>query len=216
MRQRWAALDVEAAAQSTERAQLADFVRRAHGRGLLGSLTGAFSARHGAGLLIAADGADNATLEERDLVYVEHDGCERGRTPNPMAVLHQAIYAAHPHLRSIATALPPNLMAFAASDVPFDARTIPEAYMFLKSVPTLPFEARFDGTAVAQALSEKAPVLLIESACAVITGATPFAGFDRLEVADFTARSILDAGAIGRLKPMPDDVLKEICRVYGC
>jgi hypothetical protein len=37
-----------------------------------------------------------------------------------------------------------------------------------------------------------------------------------MEVADFTARSILDAGAIGRLKPMPDDVLKEICRVYGC
>lgn len=216
MQQTWGELDVDRAAQSCERTQLADFVRRAHGRALLGSVTGAFSMRVGDGLLIAADGADNATLGANDLVYVERDVCERGRTPNPMAVLHQAIYAAHPNLRSIATALPPNLMAFAASDVPFDARTIPEAYMFLKSVPTLPFEARFDGAQVAQTLHEKAPVLLIESACAVVTGASPFAVFDRLEVADFTARSILDAGAIGRLKPMPDDVLKEICRVYGC
>jgi L-fuculose-phosphate aldolase len=216
MEQAWGRIDVDAAAQSAERGQLVDFVRRAHRRGLLGSVTGAFSVRLGAGLLIAADGADNATLESDDLVYLEHDHCEAGRTPNPMAVIHRAIYAAQPHVRSIATALPPNLMAFAASEVPFDARTIPEAYMFLKSVPTLPFEARFDAAEVARTLHEKAPVLLIESACAVVTGASPFAVFDRLEVADFTARSILDAGAIGRLKPMPDDVLKEICRVYGC
>ncbi len=212
----WSTLDVDPASQSAERNRLAEFIRRAHGRGLLGSVSGAFSVRLGAGLLIAADGADNATLGPRDLVYVEGEHCEAGRTPNPLVTLHRAVYAAHPHVHAIATALPPNLMAFAASDVPFDARTIPEAYMFLKSVPTLPFAARFDGAQVAQSLHEKAPVLLIESACAVVTGASPFAVFDRLEVADFTARSILDAGAIGRLKPMPDEVLKEICRVYGC
>lgn len=216
MKRTWAALDVDSSAQAPERAQLADFIRRAHGRGLLGSVTGAFSVRFAEGLLIAADGADHATLAPHDLVYVKRDACEAGRTPNPMAPLHQAIYAAHPAVRAIATALPTSLMAFAATDVAFDARTIPEAYMFLKSVPTLPFEARFDGARVAQTLHEKAPVLLIESACAVVTGASPFAVFDRLEVADFTARSVLDAGAIGRVKPMPDEALKEICRVYGC
>jgi len=215
-KQEWTALDVDTAPQSAQRAELADFVRRSHARGLLGSLVGAFSARCDDGVLIAPDGADNATLQARDLAYVNANGCEAGKLPNTMVGLHQAIYRAHPHVRSIATALPPSLMAFAASGVAFDARTIPEAYMFLKSVPTLPFKARFDGALVAETLREKAPVVLIESACAVVTGASPFAVFDRLEVADFTARSILDAGAIGRLRPMGDDVLREICRVYGC
>lgn len=57
---------------------------------------------------------------------------------------------------------------------------------------------------------------LIESACAVVTGASPFAVFDRMEIAELTARSILDAAGIGRLKPMAEEALQEICRVYGC
>jgi L-fuculose-phosphate aldolase len=212
----WYPSEVDIAAQSVQREELADYVRRAHGRGLLGSLAGAFSVRCGAGLLIAPDGADRTTVRGEDLVYLEGDRCQAGKVPDAMVPLHQAIYRDCPFVASIATALPANLMAFAASGVAFDARTIPEAYMFLKSVPTLPFKARFDGRLVAQVLHPKAPVALIESACAVVTGASPFAVFDRMEVADFTARAILDASAVGHLKPMGDQALQEICDVYGC
>jgi L-fuculose-phosphate aldolase len=212
----WQPLAVDPAPQAGLRDELADYVRRSHARGLLGNLTGAFSSRCGEGLLIAPDGTDNATMAGADLVYVDGDRCEAGKLPSAMVELHQAIYRARPQVRSIATALPPTLMAFAASGVAFDARTIPEAYIFLKSVPTLPFAARFDGRLVAEVVHEKAPVALIDSACAVVTGGSPFAVFDRLEVAEFTARSILDSAAVGRLQPMPDDVLEEICRVYGC
>ncbi len=212
----WKTHDVDSAPQESQRAELADYVRRAHGRGLLGSLAGAFSSRCGAGLLITPDGVDHADLGAEDLVYVEGERCQAGKTPSTLTELHQAIYGARPFVHSIATALPPHLMAFAATGVDFDARTIPEAYIFLKSVPTLPFEARFAGERVAEVLNEKTPMALIESACAVFTGASPFAVFDRMEVAEFTAHSVIDAGAIGRLKPMPDDVLQEICQVYGC
>jgi L-fuculose-phosphate aldolase len=212
----WDRLAAAAAPSSAPRMELADHVRRSHERGLLGSLAGAFSSRCGAGLLITPDGTDSAHVRAEDLVYVEESRCEAGKTPNAMAELHQAIYRKRPHVRAIATSLSPSLMAFAATGIPFDARTIPEAYIFLKSVPTLPFAARFDGVVAAEVLSEKTPVALIESACAVVTGASPFAVFDRMEVAEFTARSILDASGIGRLNPMADDVLQEICRVYGC
>lgn len=211
----WAAVAVDGGAQG-ERAELADFARRSHGRGLLGSLTGAFSCRCGDGLLITPDGGDAAELTAEALVYVEGDRCEAGKAPNALVDLHQAVYRAHPHVRAIATALPPNLMAFAATGTPFDARTIPEAYMFLKSVPTLPFAARLDGAPVAEALGAKTPMALVESACAVVTGATPFAVFDRLEIAEFTARSILDSAGIGRPRPISDDALAEVCRAYGC
>jgi hypothetical protein len=49
----------------------------------------------------------------------------------------------------------------------------------------------------------------------VVSGASPFAVFDRMEIAKLTARSTLDAGAIGRLRPMADEALREICRVHG-
>jgi len=55
----------------------------------------------------------------------------------------------------------------------------------------------------------------VAHACAVVTGADPFTVFDRLEVAECTARSILASVALGPLKPMPEEVLEEICRVYG-
>jgi L-fuculose-phosphate aldolase len=216
MRRAWLPMTVDASAQSRMREILAGFVRRAHGRGLLGSLTGALSCRCGDGLLIQPASVDAATLSPEALVYVEGDRCESGKSPDAMVEIHQAIYRAHPGVDSIGTALPPSLMAFAATGVPFDARTIPEAYIFLKSVETLPFAARFDGSMVARALGDKTPMAIVESACAVVTGASPFAVFDRLEVAEFTARSILDSAAIGRLKPMSEDVLKEICKVYRC
>jgi L-fuculose-phosphate aldolase len=216
MARTWEPTRVDLGPQSAIREELASYVRRAHGRGLLGARAGAFSCRCGQGFLVAPDGGDNATLAAEDLVYVEGDRCASGKTPDAMTPLHQAVYAAHGHVLSLATALPASLMAFAASGTPFDARTIPEAYIFLKSVPSLPFAARFDPAQVVEALAAKTPALLIENACAVVTGASPFAVFDRLEVAEFTARSALDARAIGRLKPMSDEILEEICRVYNC
>lgn len=215
MQRTWASLAMPGG-QSAKREELADFVRRAHGRALLGSLAGTFSCRCGDGLLVTPDGGDAADMTADALVYVEGDRCEGGKVPNPMVELHQAVYAGQPHVHAVATALPPHLMAFAATGRPFDARTIPEAYMFLKSVPTLPYAARFDGALVAEALDAKTPMALLESACALVTGATPFAVFDRLEIAEFTARSILDSAGIGPLRPMSADALAEVCRAYGC
>jgi L-fuculose-phosphate aldolase len=160
------------------------------------------------------DGADPAMLVGDDLVYVAGEGCEAGQLPDATAPLHRAVYQAHAHVAAMATALPPNLMAFAASGVPFDTRSIPEAYIFLKAVPNLPFAARFAGAQVAEALGVKRPVVLIENACAVVTGASPFTVFDRLEVAELTARSLLDTMALGRPRPLSDDMLAEIARAY--
>jgi L-fuculose-phosphate aldolase len=202
----------DAAAQPRE--ELADYVRRAQARNLLGSVAGAFSIRHDDGFLIVPDGADNASLKAEDLVFVKSGRCEAGKIPDAMANLHAAVYAAHPHIHSVATALPPSLMAFAATGTPFDARTIPEAFIFLRSVPSLPFKARFNGILLAETLDARTPMALIESACAVVTGETPFQVFDRLEVAEFTARSLLDASAIGRLKPIGEEALEEIGRVF--
>lgn len=195
------------------REELADFVRRAHQRGLLGGRTGAFSVRCGDGFLIVPDGADRSLVRGADLVFVA-GGRARNGHPDVAADLHEAVYARHPQVGALATALPPALMAFACTGRELDARIIPEAYMVLKRVPTLPFRARFEPAPLLDALGSRTPAALVQGACAVITGATPFAVFDRLEVAEATARSLLAAQALGPLKPLGEDVLEEVCRAY--
>jgi L-fuculose-phosphate aldolase len=212
----WESLTVDRAEQQAAREGLADCVRRAHRRRLVAARGSAFSCRFGQGFLITPDGPDPAMLAGGDLVYVAGEGCEAGRLPDATAPLHRAVYQAHAHVAAVATALPPNLMAFAASGVAFDTRSIAEAYIFLKAVPTLPFPARFAGAQVAEALGAGQPVVLIENACAVVTGASPFAVFDRLEVAELTARALLDAMALGRPRPLSDDLLAEVASAYPC
>lgn len=213
----WEAMAVDVESQLALRTDLAEHIRRAHGRGLVGGRVGAFSCRCDRGFLVAPERGDNATLGPADLVYVAADrpsAAQAGKTPDAMASLHLALYQACAHVQAIATALPRHLMAFAATGTPFDARTIPEAYLLLKAVPTLPFPARFQGAWVAESL-QKSPVALVENACVVVTGSSPFAVLDRLEVAELTARSLVDARALGRLSLLPDQVLDEITRTYG-
>lgn len=206
----WESVAMDVGSQSAARTELAGYIRRAHDRGLLCAQGGAFSFRCGPGFLIEPDGADHGLLQPEDLVYVEGDRCQAGRIPDATARLHQAVYQAHPHVHSMATAMPIHLMAFLATDIAFDTRMMTEAYMFLRTVPRLPFAARLHPAQVTEALGPKTPMAVIENACAVVTGASPFMVLDRLEVAEFTARAIVNARALGQPQPISDAALANL------
>jgi L-fuculose-phosphate aldolase len=207
MATRWDDMTVDPSSQTEARARLIETIHRAHHRDLLCAQGGSFSCRHGTGFLIEPDGADHGTLTAADLVYVEGNRCETGKLPDTTAPIHQALYQAHTHVNAIATALPPSLMAFAATDVAFDTRMMTEATMMLKTVPRLPFSARFAPSPLVESLSAKTSLALIENACLVATGDSPFTVLDRLEVAEFTAHSILNATLIGSPRPMTAEEL---------
>ena len=210
---RWEERLVDIATQTKARVELVDTIRRAYGRHLLCAQGGAFSCRCGKGFLVEPEGADHGTVTAADLVYVEGESCEFGKIPDATAPLHRDIYQAQAHVHAVATAFPPHLMAFAATDVAFDTHIMTESTMILKAVARLPFEARLDPVLVAQALGSKACLALIENACVVATGDSPFTVLDRLEVAEFTARSIVGARVIGQPHPMSDAVLAGIARI---
>ncbi|NBB78381.1 MAG: hypothetical protein GVY36_02900 [Verrucomicrobia bacterium] len=70
-------------------------------------------------------------------------------------------------------ALPVNATAFSIGSTQLDTRTIPESYLFLRDVPTIPYrEALTDPHAVARRLGPDHPVALLELNGALVAGKT--------------------------------------------
>ena len=165
---------------------------------LLGSL-GVCSARVDAqSFLITPDGMDNALLEAEDLVLVRDGKPEADKQPARETALHAEIYARHAEINAVFSAAPAHVAAFMSADAPFETSTVPESFYMLRAVPKYTMEEFCCAPENAAArFSSKTPVVLFENSRIVTTGATLFTAFDRLEVAEATAASILVAREAG-------------------
>ena len=106
---------------------------------------------------------------------------------------------------------PVNATAFSVTNVKFDTRTIPESYVFLLDVERVPYGVQYhlDG-AVADYVSPSSPAAILENDGVLVTGSSILDAFDRLEVLESTAEAVIDAGSIGKVSVMPDDVIEEL------
>ena len=192
-------------------------VHRAYDRRLMTSTEGTVSARVEAqSFLITPYGIDRSHLELEDIVLVR-DGCaEQGKQPSRAATLHHVIYTQHPDIECIITAQCPNAMAYAVTGQPLDSKTIPESYVVLRNVPLVPYGSAYDAPeVVSAALSKNSPAVLIQNDTLLTTGATIHQAFDRLEVADFTAFSLLNSARIGPLVPIGPTEVAELEQKFG-
>jgi L-fuculose-phosphate aldolase len=161
--------------------------------------------------LITPQTVDRRQLEAEDLVLIEDGRSEQGGEPSREVAFHQAIYRQHPEIGSILTAQSPHAAAYAISSAAFDTRTIPESYVFLREVPKVGFELLLDDPAkLANAITDRTPVLLIQNFGALVTGSNLLQTYDRLEVLEYTARSLLQLPPVGPLKPIGGDDLRAI------
>ena len=109
------------------------------------------------------------------------------------------------------TSQAPYVTAFAVTGTPIDTRSIPESYMLLRTIPQVSLaDALQQPEEVAGLISRQSPALLIENLGILVTGENILHAFDRLEVVEFSARSLIEAKALGGLKPIDD---QEIARL---
>ncbi|MBI3865572.1 MAG: class II aldolase/adducin family protein [Planctomycetia bacterium] len=198
------------------RRQLTQFIRRGCRQRLLISTEGSFSARlDGESFLITPSQRDREALEIADLVLVQGDACEAGKRPSRATLAHRAIYRRHPNVQAIVFAHPVNSTAFSVTDSTFDARTIPESYIFLRDVSRVPYGVQYksDGP-IADFVSATSPAAILENDGVLVTGTSILDAFDRLEVLESTAEAVINASALGVVAAMPDKVIEELKSVF--
>jgi L-fuculose-phosphate aldolase len=196
------------------RAEMIRFLRRGCRQGLFSSAGGTISRRlDDRSFLITPYGIDRALVGEGDLVLMRDGRAEAGRFPSRAVVLHDRVYRNNPQLESLILAQPPFVMAFAVSHTRLDTLLMPETYVFLRDVDLVPYGPQYlDPEAVARRISPQTPVLLIENECILTAGASLLEAYDRLEVAEFSARSFIDVrllGGVQRISPAEKQALED-------
>ena len=194
------------------RRTMRDLIHRAYDRQIMTSTEGTLSARLDDNtFLITPYGMDRRYIDIADIVVVQDGRREVGKLPSRSVIVHKTIYDQHPQINAIVTAQPPNVMAFGVTDRRFDVRTIPESYIVLQDVPKIPFGVQYTDEAwLAGMLSKTCPVLLLDNDAILATGSSAIQAYDRLEVAEFTASSIIEALPLGTLAGMNDQQVEEL------
>jgi L-fuculose-phosphate aldolase len=199
-----------------KRAEICKIVQRACSQGLMISSYGTISTRwRGNDFLITPTGVPRWDMQLDDIVQIKDGKREPGKLPSRTTYLHQEIYATHPEINSIILTQSPYLMAFAVTGTNFNVRTIPESWIFLQDVYTLEYGKHFKGkTDIGQLVSKNNPAVIIKNDCVLVTGDGLLQTFDYLEVAEFSAKSLVMCAPIGKMVPINDDQVEELRKAF--
>jgi len=183
---------------------------RACNRGLFYGFCGTISAR--------STGNDFLITRERISRYnIGRTGIAPAGSLNssPAFWLHREIYSRFPSVNSVITALPPYLMAFAVTGKEFDTRTIPESWLLLREVPLVTSGEMLPGSeGIFEKLTAGSPVVIICNDSVLVTGNSLLQAFDRLEVAEMTAMSLITAGSLGLIHPIDGNQINTFDRIF--
>ncbi len=203
--------------EKAARKEMCKLIHRAYDQKLFTSTQGTFSQRlDGDSFLITPYGIDRKYMDVSDIVRIDGNRKEAGKTPSRSVLLHKYIYEKHPHINAILIAHPPCIMAFAVTDTPFDSKIIPESYIMLRNIPKLPFGCSFmQPELTAREFSRQVPIALIENDCIIVTGDSLINAYDRLEVAEYSAKGIISARSIGDVVMIDNDKILEIEKAFN-
>jgi len=199
------------------RREMCELIHRACDQKLFTATQGTFSQRlEGGAFVITPYHADRKYLEPEHLVRIEGNRREAGKVPSRSVPLHQQIYAQQPHVNSVIIAHPPSIMAYAVTAEQFDSRTIPECYLMLREVARLPFGATFlDPAKTAAVFTPRSPLALVQNDCVVVTGASLLQAFDRLEVAEYSAKALIGCRPLGAVVMIDRAQVGELEKAFG-
>jgi L-fuculose-phosphate aldolase len=202
--------------EGAKRIEIWNIVQRACNQGLMISSYGTVSMRwHGNDFLITPSRMSRWDMEFTDMVQIKDGQREPGKIPSRTVRLHQEIYKRNPKINSIIATQTPYIMAFGATHKPLNVRTIPESWIFLQDVPSIPFSAHFnDLSFIADQFASGNPALIIENDTIIVTGNKPLQTFDFLEIAEFSAKSIVMSAPLGKMTPINEDQIEDLRKTF--
>jgi len=194
------------------RSDISNLVRRACDQGLMISSYGTVSVRwNGEDFLITPRNVPRWEMGLEDIIQIRSGMREPGKLPSRAVTIHQEIYRLNPQVNSIITTQTPNIMAFGISNTKLDVRTIPESWIFLQDIPIIQFGVQFSKQhEVSGAISKNTPAVIIRNDSVIITGNFLLQTFDRLEVAEFSAKSLIMSKSLGKLIPIDNRHIEDL------
>jgi L-fuculose-phosphate aldolase len=198
------------------RREMCQLIHRAYDQRLFTSTQGTFSQRIDKdSFIITPYGVDRKYIESEDIVKVHKDYKEAGKTPSRSTLLHKYIYEKHSHINSVIIAHAPNIMAFAVTEESFDSRTIPESYILLRDTPKFPFGSSFMAPKkLAEAFIKDVPIALLANDCVIATGSSLINAFDRLEVAEYSAKAVIASKSLGDIVVIDEDKVNDLKKAF--
>jgi L-fuculose-phosphate aldolase len=182
------------------RESVCQMTRRAYQKQLFNSTQGAISVRTGQDtFIITPEGKDNAYLAKKDFVQVKGKSCEEGKHPHHTAFIHEALYKKDSDIMSVIVATSPSAATFVVTGEPYDVCLIPECFNRLQATRIFSFDTLLNcPEEIVGYLSLKTPVAIIENAFYIVVSISPFAAYDRMEIFEYTAQSVLYAKSMGQ------------------
>lgn len=191
-------------------------VLRACDQGMMISSYGTVSVRwKGDDFLITPTNVARWDIQLKDIVQIKDGKREPGKIPSRSTWLHQEIYKRFPHINSIILTQTPYLMAYSVTGEKIDVRTIPESWIFLQDIPNVPFGAHFAGEeTILNTLGENTPAVIINNDSVLVTGDKLLGTFDKLEVAEFSAKSLTMGASLGKLVPINQVQIEDLRKKF--
>ena len=198
------------------RKEMCELIHRSYDQRLFTSTQGTFSTRlDDKSFIITPYNVDRKYIDVDQIVRIENDRKEAGKVPSRSVLLHKYIYEKQPHVNSVIIAHPFNIMTYAITNEPFDSRTIPESYILLRDIPKIPFGSSFLQPAmVADLFVPRTPIVLVENDCVIVTGSSLLNAFDRLEVAEYSAKALIAAKSLGDVIVINDTQINDIKEAF--
>ncbi len=199
------------------RKDMCELIHRSYDQKLFTSTQGTFSSRLDENnFIITPYKIDRKYMDVSEIVRIENGKKEEGKTPSRSVLLHKYIYEKHPHINSVIIAHPHNIMAFAVTNESFDSRTIPESYILLRNIQKIPFGSTFmQPSMVADLFTPSNPIVLAENDSVIVTGNSLLNAFDRLEVAEYSAKALIASKSLGQVVVINNEQISEIEKAFN-
>tara|TARA_R110002049_G_scaffold211595_5_gene382564 strand:+ start:1843 stop:3132 length:1290 start_codon:yes stop_codon:yes gene_type:complete len=198
-----------------KRSAICKIVQRSCQQGLMISSYGTVSMRwHDNDFLITPTDVNRWDLEVEDIVQIKDGKREKGKKPSRATWIHQEIYKRNPDVNSIIMTQSPYLMAFGVTGSYLNVRTIPESWIFLQDIPSIKYGSHFKTNNNSEIVDNCSTALIIENDSVIITGDKLLQTFDYLEVAEFSAKSIVLGTSLGDMVPINDDEVEDLRKKF--
>ena len=211
--------EMEASVHSSEeqekRLEICKIVQRSCQQGLMIGSYGTVSMRlEGSDFLITPTDVDRWDLQLEDVVQVKSASREAGKLPSRASWIHQEIYDRNPEVNSIIMTQSPYLMAFGVTDEEINVRTIPESWIFLQDIHKVKYGHHFKQSNNSEIVDNCSTAVIIENDSVIVTGDKLLQTFDYLEVAEFSAKSIVLGTSLGNMVPISDEQVEDLRKKF--